>query len=156
MVLEAGSLGPDIVLESPSSGSFYLPIEWHVSPERPTSSWGGLSSGLCSCISGTLCELSVPIWQGCFFCMEEVVLGGFYFAPPGLILQDHSLPVAVVILEECLILFPNPLLAPCFTLYGSSGPGMLISLFGRKWWSWKDCFKVELLPVVSFHVWPYP
>ena len=102
----------------------------------------------------------------------------FFFCTSGLLLLDQPLPAGVVVLEGCSILLPNlswlfpPLCVRVVVLRGSfpdlhflsrtvahktlnlSFSG--ISLFGSKWWSWKDYVEMEFLQAEYLHVWLHP
>ena len=150
-----------------SSCSFSLLAECPVSPRRCISGWRGSENGLVSWIAGALAGPSMPLLAGMPFLCRSGVLGRISFEP-SLFSQDHSLPVVVVVLEEDLI--PSPaLLCVVVMVFECPFPDLTflwrmmfcktlnlsfssISLFGREWWSWKECVEDEAL---SLHVGPH-
>ena len=159
--------------------------EWPVSPERPISGWEGPSNCLGShdkwCTSGE--PSACPYCHENSLCMDEVVLGGFSFAPPCLFLWDQSLPAGMLVLEDMfnssfpmpMLQLPTPLCVGAVVLeclfqnpaFVWRNNGLITSLnmylfwhhlsLGGMWWIWKDHAGVELLPVNSISLcWTTP
>ena len=108
-------------LGRPSFGSFSLPVEWLDSPERCAFSWRSPENGLVSQpASWHLCQ-AVPTYtyRNTLLCRGGG-LGRFFFCTFPILTGPHSSCSGSGLGRRLDT-------KPCFTLYSSNGPGMLIS-----------------------------
>ena len=156
------------------SGGFSLPAEWPVSPERCTSDQrctsvqGCPENGHATQVAGTLAGPPMPMLAGIpylgrssglvrfSFCTFSILTGPLSSCGCGglgrrLGTKPASLCVVAMVLEcsfPDLAFLWRMMFHKTLNLSFSS-----MSLFGRKWWSWKDCVEDLLL---SFHAGSHP